>query len=57
MGELINTLACVAGAGSIWAQVRTGARERDTRGKRERLPERPEKIVSRPLPNYLAAAA
>lgn len=56
MGELINTLACVAGAGSIWAQVRTGAREGDTRGKRERLPERPEKIVSRPLPNYLAAA-
>ena len=36
---------------------KNGARERDTRGKRERLHGRPPKIVSRPLSNYLAAVA
>ena len=36
---------------------KTGAHERDMRGEREHLPERPMKIVSRPLSNYLAAAA
>ena len=36
---------------------KNGARERDTRGKRERLQRRPPKIVSRPLSNYLAAVA
>ena len=36
---------------------KNGARERDTRGKGERLHGRPPKIVSRPLSNYLAAVA
>ena len=36
---------------------KSGAREGDTRGKRERLHGRPPKIVSRPLSNYLAAIA
>ena len=34
---------------------KNGALEGDTRGERVRLPERPAKIVSRPLSNYLAA--
>ena len=42
-------LACEAGAWRLWAQERTGAREGDTRGERERLPERSMKIVSSPL--------
>ena len=41
-------LACKAGAWRLWAQERTGAREGDTRGERERLPERSMKIVSSP---------
>ena len=53
----ICNLACVAGAWKSWAQEKTGAREGDTRGERERLPGRPPKIVSRPLSNYLAAVA
>jgi len=36
---------------------KNGTREEDTRGERERLPGRTMKIVSRPLSNYLAAAA
>ena len=54
---LFVTLACVAGALKWWAQEKTGAREGDTRGERERLHGRPPKIVFRPLSNYLAAVA
>ena len=51
-----GSLACVAGARNKWAQERTGSREGNTRGERERLPERPTKIFFfRPLSNYLAA--
>ena len=52
-----NPVAFVAGAWKTWAPEKTGAREGDTRGERERLHGRPPKIVSRPLSNYLAAVA
>ena len=39
----ICILACVAGAWMSWAQEKTGAREGDTRGVRERLPVGPRK--------------
>ena len=52
-----NRLFCSVALASIGVKERTGAREGDTQGERERLPERPMKIVSRPLSNYLKAAA
>jgi len=51
----IGYIACLAGAWKKRAQERMG-RKTDTRGKRQRLPQRPMKIVSRPLSDYLAAA-
>ena len=52
-----NRVFCSLALGSIRVKERTGAREGDTQGERERLPERPMKIVSRPLSNYPKAAA
>ena len=60
MWKVNSELACVAGALGAWkwwAQEKTGAREGDTRGERERVHGRPPKIVSHPLSNYLAAVA
>ena len=49
-------LAC-SGRLKVMGERKNGTREGDTRGERERLPGRTMKIVSRPLSNYLAAAA